>query len=152
MPRFFKITTLIAEAIGEPSAISIAEHAGARFDAQAAREHRSNASHRNRRLRATYGADIGVRRTTRASSVVINGATASMISVLAVDVSVSASMKVTNMSPTCNRTSVRPTPVRRKRARKVTSQQQIAADENRGKQAAPERDLEAPSACSSGDR
>ncbi len=41
--------------------------------------------------------DIGVRRTALASSAVTSGATASMISVFAVDVRVNASMKLTNM-------------------------------------------------------
>ena len=61
----------------------------------------------------------------------------------AVDVSVSASMKQMNivahmqpdMRPAC--------PARAQRAGEVTAnQQQIAADEHRGEQTAPERDLE----------
>ena len=57
--------------------------------------------------------EIGVLRTARASSAVISGATANMISVFAVDVSVNASMKVTNIVAHMQPDSSAATPPRR---------------------------------------
>ena len=144
-PRVFSTTTLTAEANGAPSAISMPSTLAARFDAAGCP--RTSTRCRPSRWRSRAHVRGGYRRTsarpTRAAPSV-SGATASTISVLAVEVSVSASMKQTNMiahmQPDSSPASRRVAAIRRNRA----DQQQITADEHRREQAAPERDLEPP--------
>ena len=105
---------------------NIADDAGHRY------RHREPGPRRNRRLQHGPGEQR-----------VISGATASTISVLAVDVSVSASMKQMNIVAHMQPDMIPADAGAPQRAGEVTSnQQQIAADEDRGEQAAPERDLE----------
>ena len=95
-PRFFSSTTLIAAAIGEPNAISmpstLVEDSMLRLPANIQTIPAVAIA-----TASQVRVGIGDFSTAQASRVVNSGATASTISVFAVDVSVSASMKQMNI-------------------------------------------------------